>query len=114
MLTLDTHNPPRSHEHLSLLITVDDPPNLFPSPPIIKTLKQNFCQFIPEPLLEAPHSQLRAYEEMVQSKSKESPAYNTQISKGNERTRVSKLKRDLFEWLILFQPTLKQEGKVIT
>jgi len=40
--------------------------------------------------------------------------YTIQINKGNERTRVSKLKRDLFEWLILFQPKLKQEEKVIT
>ena len=29
-----------------------------------------------------------------------------------EKTRVSKFKRDLFSWLILFQPELKEEEEV--
>ena len=114
MLTMDTHHPPRSNEHLSLVITFDEPLNLSPTPPITKTLKQNFCLSIPESLLEAPNSELRACEEVVQSWYKESPMYNTQISKGSERTRVSKFNRELCEWLILFQPKLKQGEEVIT
>jgi len=57
MLTLDTHHPARSSEHLGLIITFDEPPNLSPTPPITKMPKQNFCQFIPGPLLEAPNSE---------------------------------------------------------
>ena len=91
----------------------DRPSNHSPTPPISQTLKQN-CQFIPEPLLEAPNSELRACEEVVQSWYKESPMYNTQISKGSERTRVSKFNRELCEWLILFLPKLKQGEEVIT
>ena len=80
--------------------------------PLAKTLTQNFCQFISEPLLKAPNSKLRAYEEVVQSTFKVSPLYNTQIGKGNARTRVFNIKRDLFAWLILFQPELKQVEEV--
>ena len=79
-----------------------------PTHPLAQTLTQNFCPFILEPLPKAPNFELRAYEEVVQSMFKEPPLYNTQISKGNARTRVSKIKRDLFAWLILFQPELKQ------
>jgi len=92
----------------------DGPSNHSPTPPISQTLKQTLCQSIPEPLREALNSELRAYEEVVRSKSKKSPTYTIQISKGNVRTSVSKIKRDLFAWLILFQPELKQEDKVIT
>ena len=81
--------------------------------PLAKTLTQNFCLFISEPLLKAPNSELRAYKEVVQSTIKESPLYNTQISEGNARTRVFNIKRDLFACLILFQPELKQEEEVI-
>jgi len=60
MLTLGANHRPRRHEHLSLFL--------------------NFG----EPLLEAPNSELRALEEVVQSKSKESPLISIQISKGND------------------------------
>ena len=79
-----------------------------PTHPLAQTHTQNFCPFILEPLPKAPNFEVRAYEEVVQSMFKEPPLYNTQISKGNARTRVSKIKRDLFAWLILFQPELKQ------
>ena len=92
----------------------DEPASPLPTRPLAKTLTQNFCQFISEPLLKAPNSERRAYEEVVQSTFKESPLYNTQISKGNARTRVFNIKRDLFAWLILFQPELKQVEEVIT
>ena len=115
MLTLDTDHPPKDKENHSLLfIPFGVPFNLSSTPPPPRTLKQNFCQFNLEPLLKAPNSELRAYEEVVRSKSKKSPTYTIQISKGNVRTSVSKIKRDLFAWLILFQPELKQEDKVIT
>jgi len=104
MLTFNTHHTSRSNEHLSLLITFHEPTNISPTPPISQTLKQTFCQSIPEPLLKAPNSELRACEEVVRSKSKESPMCNTQISKGKENKRVSKIRGDLFDWLILFQP----------
>ena len=84
-----------------------------PTHPLAQTLTQNFCPFILEPLPKAPNFEVRAYEEVVQSMFKEPPLYNTQISKGNARTRVSKIKRDLFAWLILFQPELKEEAEVI-
>jgi len=90
MLTLGTSHPPRSHEHLSLFL--------------------NFS----EPLLEAPNSELRAFEEVVQSKSKDSPLISIEISKGNDWKKVYKIKRDLFVWMILFQPKLSQVWKVIT
>ena len=102
MLTLNTYHPPRSNEHLGLLVTFHEPPNLFPIPPISQTLKQTFCQSVPESLLEAPNPELRACEEMVRSKSKESSTRNTQISKGKEKKKVSKFRGDLFDWLILF------------
>ena len=71
MLSLDTHHPPRGNEHLSLLLTFG------------------------EPSLNAPNSELRALEEVGQGKFERSPPSNTQISQGNERTGVSKIKRDL-------------------
>ena len=90
MLTLDTNHPPRSHEHLSLFLTFG------------------------ELLLKAANSELRAIEKVVQSKSKESPPNNIQIIKGNDWKRVSKIKRYLFEWMMLFQQELSQEWNVIT
>ena len=78
MPTLDTHHPPKGKEHCSLLfISFGEPPNLSSTPASPKTLKQNFFQFISEPLLKAPNSELRAYEEVVQSMFKESPRYTT-------------------------------------
>jgi len=51
---------------------------------------------------------------MVQNKSEESPPNNLQISKGNDRKRVSKIKRELFECMILFQLELSQDEKANT
>ena len=90
MLTLGTNHPPRSHEHLILFLTFG------------------------EPLLKGPNSELRAFDERIQSNSKESPPNNIQTSKGNNWKRDSKIKRDLFEWMILFQPELSQGWQVIT
>ena len=104
MITLNTHHPPRSHEHLSPPTTFHEPPSFFPTPPTPKTLNPNFCQSISEPLLKAPNFELRAFEELVRSKSKKSPTSTIQISKGHEEKRASKIKGKLFEWLILFQP----------
>ena len=85
----------------------DEPPNLSPIPPTPKTLNKNFCQSISEPLLKAPNLALRSFEEVVRSMSTQSPMFTIQISKGRNKQRVSKIKRDLFAWLILFQPELK-------
>ena len=83
MLTLDTHHPPKGKEHRSLFfLSFGEPPKLSPTSPTPKTIKQNFSQLIPESSLKAPNSELRAYEEAVQSMFKEYPMYNTQISKG--------------------------------
>jgi len=90
MLTLGTNHRPRSHEHLSLFLTFG------------------------ELLLKAPNSELTAFKEKDQGRSEGSPPNQIQISKGNERKRVSKIKRDLFEWMILFHPELSQVWKVIT
>jgi len=114
ILSLDTHHPPRSNEYLDLLTTFNKPPNLSPTPPIPKALKQNFCHFISEPFLAARNSELRTFEEMVQSMCEESPSSTIQTSKGKDLKRVSKIKRDLFAWQILFQPELKQEEELLT
>ena len=90
MLTLGTNHPPRIHEHLNLFLSFG------------------------ELTLEAPNSELRAFEEVVQSKSKDSPLISIEISKGNDWKKVYKIKRDLFVWMILFQPKLSQVWKVIT
>jgi len=57
-----------------------------------------------EPSLNAPNFELRVLEEVVQGKFEGSPPSNIQTSKGNDWGKVSKIKRDLFTWLILFQP----------
>jgi len=90
MLTLGTNHPLRSHEHLSLFLTFS------------------------EPLLKTPNSELKASEERVQRKSKEYTPNHIQISKGNEWNGVSKNMRDLFTWMILFQPELIKARKIIT
>ena len=90
MLTLDNQHPPRSNEHLDLPFTFG------------------------EPSLNTANSELRVLEEVVQEKFEGSPPSNTHISKGKEKKRVSKFRGDLFAWLILFQPKLKQEREVIT
>ena len=90
----------------------DTPANPLSTHPAAQTLIQNFRRLIyeeittecEEPLLKALNSELRAFEEVVQSKCKESPTNTFRTSKGNERERVSRIKRDLFAWLILFQP----------
>jgi len=114
MLAMDTHHPPRRHEHLSLPTTYHEPPTFSPTPPTPKTLNPNFCPSILEPILEAPNSELRAYEEMVLNMFKKSPMCNFQINKGNEHKRVPKFKGDLFSWLILFQPEMKKEEEFFT
>ena len=71
----------------------DEPSNPSPTHPITETLAQNFCHLIPEerptgcgqPWLQTPNSELRAFEEMVQSKIEESPMSTIQISKGKKR-----------------------------
>ena len=90
MLTLGTSRTPRSHEDLSLFLTYS------------------------EALLKAPNFKLRAFKEKAQGKSIGSPPNHIQISKGNDWKRVSKIKRDLFAWMILFQAELIKVCKVIT
>ena len=100
----------------------DKPANPLSTHPAAQTLIQNFCHLIyeeittecEEPFLKALNSELRAFEEVVQSKCKESPTNTFRTSKGSKRKRVSKIKRDLFARLILFQQKLNQEWKVIT
>ena len=69
---------------------------------IPQTLNPNFCQSISEPFLKAPNLALRVFEEVVRSMSTPSPPSTIQISKGRKKKRVSRAKRDLFAWLILF------------
>jgi len=47
---------------------------------------------------------IRVFKEWVQDKSKGSHPNQIQISKGNEWERAYKTKKDLFRWLVLFQP----------
>jgi len=82
MLTLGTNHPPKNHEHLTLFLTSS------------------------EPLLKASNFENRTFKEWVQAKSKGSPPNQIQVRMNDEWKRISKVKRDLFEWLILFQPEL--------
>ena len=95
----------------------DEPSNPSPNPspthPKAKTLPQNFCQSIMEPLLKAPNSELIDFEEVVRSMLTKSPTFIIPNSTGKGKKRVSRFKRDLFSWLILFQPELKEEEEVI-
>jgi len=87
-----------------------EPSNPLPTHSKTKKLTQKFCHLIPEerptgcdePLLQTPNSELKAFEEMAQSKIEESPTSTIQTSKRKDLERVSKIKRDLFAWLILF------------
>jgi len=80
-LTFATPHPPKDREDHSLLfISFGEPPILSPTPSPPPTLKHKFCQ---------------------------TPTCLIQTSKGKGKQRVSKIKRDLFAWLILFQPELK-------
>jgi len=74
---------------------------------IPQTVNQNFSQSISELLLKARNLALGVIEEVVRSMSTQSPLSTIQIRKGRKRQRVSKIKSDLFAWLILFQPELK-------
>ena len=88
--------------------------NPLPTHPLAQTLKQNFCHLIPEerrtgcdePLLQTANSELIPFEEMVQSKIKQSLTPSIQINIRKEKKRVFKFRRDLFAWLILFQPEM--------
>ena len=100
----------------------DGPSNPSPTHSKTKTLTQKFCHLIQgekltgcgEPILETPNYELRAFEEVVQSMFEDSPSCTNQNSKVNARTKVSKIKRDLFAWLILFQAEINQVEEVIT
>jgi len=102
VLSLDTNHPPSSNEYLGLSITYHEPPTFFPIPPPPKTLKPNFYQSISELFLKAPNSTLRAFQELVQNKSKKSLMSSFKINKGKDQKKVSKIRRDLFAWLIVF------------
>ena len=80
MLSLSTSHPQKNHEHLSI----------FPSSG--------------EPLPKVSIFEIRAFKEWVQDKSEGSSPNQIQISMGNEWKRAYKTKRDLFKWLVLFQP----------
>ena len=88
----------------------DEPASPLPTHPLAQTLTQNFCHLITkeiptecgEPLLKAPNSELRAFKEVVQTKSKESPTNILQTYKGKEKKRASKIKRDLLACQVLF------------
>jgi len=78
MLTLDTDHPPKGKEQYTLIfISFGEPLNLSPNPPPPRTLKQNFYQFILEPLLKAANFELRVYEKVLQSMFKKAPTCNT-------------------------------------
>ena len=77
-----------------------------------------FCSLFGEPSLIAPNSELRVHEEVVQGTFKGSlpsnPLQVTLKGRGKKKKRFFKFKRDLFESMILFQPEMSQEVKVIT
>ena len=70
------------------------------------TLPTKFCQSIPEPSQKAPNHVLSDFEEEVRSMFPHSPLFIIHIIKEKKKKEVSRTKRDLFSWLILFQPEL--------
>ena len=80
MLSLSTSHPPKNHVHISLFLTFG------------------------EPLPKVSNFEIRAFKEGVQDKSEGSPPNQILISKGNEWKGAYKTKKDLFKWLVLFQP----------
>jgi len=82
MLTLSSNHQQKSHEHLSLFLT------------------------FPKQLPKVPSSEIRTFKGRNLDASKGIPPNQIQINMGNEWKRVSKVKRDLFKWLILFQPEM--------
>ena len=101
MLTLDTYHPPKGKENLSILfVTIGEPSTFFPTPPTPKALNTNFCQVKLEPSLPTPNQQGNVVHDVFN----EFLRFNIQISKWHDEKRASKIKRKLFEWLILFQP----------
>ena len=90
-LTFATPQPPRDKEgHNPLSISFGEPSNHPSDPPTLKSLNLKLCQF------------------------KEPPACPIPNSKGKVKKRVCKTKRDLFSWMILFQPEMKKEEEFFT
>ena len=87
-----------------LFTTFGEPSIDFPAPPTPKALNTNFYQIKLEPSLPTPNHALRVRRNVVLDIFKESLTSHTQISKGYEEKRASKVKKDLVAWLILFQP----------
>ena len=80
MLSLSTSYPQKNHEHLSLFLTSGE---LLPK---VSKFEIGDCK------------------EWVQPKSEGSPSNHIQIGVGNEWKGAFKTKKDLFKWLVLFQP----------
>ena len=80
MLSLSTSYPQKNHEHLSLFLTSGE---LLPK---VSKFEIGDCK------------------EWVQPKSEGSPSNHIQIDVGNEWKGAFKTKKDLFKWLVLFQP----------
>ena len=82
MLTLSTKHPLKSHKHLSLFLTFHDS------------------------LIKVPSSEIKTFKKRNLDACKGVSPRQIQISMNDEWRVVLKTKRDLFEWLVLFQPEL--------
>ena len=102
MLTLETYpHPPKGKGNQSILfMTFGAPSTYVPTPSTPKALNTKFCQVKLEPSLPTPNQQGNVVLDIFQ----ESLTSHVQISKGHEEQRASKVKKDLFAWLILIQP----------
>ena len=67
---------------------------------------QKFFQTISEPSPKAPNLVLSDFADLVRSMFTTPPSCILQIPKEQNKKEVSRTKRDLFSWLILFQPEL--------
>ena len=105
------HHPPKGKESRNVLfLSFGEPSTNLPPPSTPETLAINFCQIFFEPSFTPPNHTFKVCKKVVPGMFKKSPTQQLQISMGQEEERASKFMKELFGWLILFQPDLKRKG----
>ena len=105
------HHPPKGKESRNVLfLSFGEPSTNLPPPSTPETLAINFCQIFFEPSFTPPNHTFKVCKKVVPGMFMKSPTQQLQISMGQEEERASKFMKELFAWLILFQPDLKRKG----
>ena len=105
------HHPPKGKESRNVLfLSFGEPSTNLPPPSTPETLAINFCQIFFEPSFTPPNHTFKVCKKVVPGMFMKSPTQQLQISMGQEEERASKFMKELFGWLILFQPDLKRKG----